>query len=177
MRKTLTITAATAAGLIGLLAGPASAGTTTTTFTLSGNASGLAISVPANASSIATASTGATSVSGSLGSVTVTDPRGSLVATWAATVSSTDFTTGTATANETVAKSAITYSSGAGTALAGQVGAMVPSVNASLSGSATAANWAGVGNNTVSWTPSLTFTLLASQVAGTYSGTITHSVT
>jgi hypothetical protein len=177
MRKTLLITTAVAAGLVGVLAGPASAGTTTTTtFTVGGNASGLTVSTPGSASSIATAATGATSASGSLGNITVTDPRGSLAATWTATVSSTDFTTGGATANETVAKGSITYSSGAGTAAAGQVGAMVPSVGASLASGATAATWAGVGNNTVTWNPTLTFTLLASQVAGTYTGTITHSV-
>jgi hypothetical protein len=108
--------------------------------------------------------------------MTVTDPRGSLVASWTATVSTTDFTTGTATSHETVAKSAMTYSSGVGTAVAGQVGAMVPSVGVSLAAPATAATWAGVGNNTVTWTPTVSFTLQAAQVAGTYTGTITHSV-
>jgi hypothetical protein len=178
MRKALALTAAVAAGVVCAVANPASAGTTTTTtFTLTANSSGLAVSVPASASNIGTAATGATSVSGSLGTITVTDPRGALVANWTATVSSTDFTTGSSpSANETVLKSAITYSSGVGTALAGQVGAMVPSVGASLASSATAATWAGAGNNTVSWTPTLSFALLPSQIAGTYTGTVTHSV-
>jgi hypothetical protein len=176
MRKILLVTSAVAAGLVGVLAGPASAGTTATTFTVTGNASGLTVSNPASASAIATAAAGATTASGSLGNITVTDPRGSLAATWTATVSATDFTTGTATSNETVAKGSITYSSGVGTAAVGQVGAMVPSVGVSLASSATAATWAGVGNNTVTWNPTLTFALQASQVAGTYSGTITHSV-
>jgi hypothetical protein len=178
MRKALVLTTVVAAGLVGALTGPASAGTTTTTtFTLTAG-SGLSVSVPDTASNIGSAAAGSTTVSGSLGPITVTDPRGALAATWTATVSSTDFTTGTTpTANETVAKANITYSSGAGTAAAGQVGAMVPSiVGVSLASSATAATWAGVGNNTVTWTPTLSFSLLASQVAGTYTGTVTHSV-
>jgi hypothetical protein len=175
MRK-IVVSAMVGASLLGTFGGAASAGTTTTSFTLNGNAAGLSISVPGTASGIATGSTGATSLSGTLGSVTVTDPRGLLVATWTATVSATSFTTGGASSNETVAKSAITYSSGAGSAALGQVGAMVPSVNSALGNSAIAASWSGVGNSTVTWTPTLTFALLASQVAGTYTGTITHSV-
>jgi hypothetical protein len=35
---------------------------------------------------------------------------------------------------------------------------------------------AGIGNNTATWTPTVSFALISSQVAGTYSGTITHSV-
>ncbi|MCW3101395.1 MAG: hypothetical protein JWL77_7013, partial [Chthonomonadaceae bacterium] len=73
-------------------------------------------------------------------------------------------------------KGSISYSSGVGSAAVGQVGAMVASVGASLASSATAATWAGVGNNTVTWNPTLTFALLPSQVVGTYTGTITHSV-
>jgi hypothetical protein len=108
--------------------------------------------------------------------VQVTDTRGSLVAAWTATVSSTDFTTGGASSNETVAKALISYSSGSATKGAGQVGVMTPSVGLTLAAPAVAGIWAGVGNNTVSWNPTLSFSLLASQVAGTYSGTITHSV-
>jgi len=63
-----------------------------------------------------------------------------------------------------------------GTAAVGQVGAMVPSVAVNLATSKTAASWSGVGSNTVTWNPTLTLSLLPSQVAGTYSGTISHSV-
>lgn len=174
----VTATALAATGLLTALAGPASAaGDTVTTFTITGAANGLSVSSPGTASAIGTAAAGASSLSGSLGAITVTDTRAALTATWTAKVSATDFTTGGGSANETVQKSAITYSSGVGTAQLGQVGAMVPSLNVSLAGTGgTAATWAGVGNNTVTWTPTLTFSLLASQVAGTYTGTITHSV-
>lgn len=36
--------------------------------------------------------------------------------------------------------------------------------------------YVGSGCNVVSWDPTLTFTLLPTQVAGTYQGTVTHSV-
>lgn len=158
------------------VAQPASAGTTGATFTLSGNSSGLAVSVPADGVNLGSAATGASTLSGSLGTVQVTDTRGSLIAAWTATVSSTSFVTGTATTNETVANALISYSSGTATKGTGQVGAMTPSVGVTLGAPAIAGIWAGTGNNTVSWNPTLSFTLLPSQVAGTYAGTITHSV-
>jgi hypothetical protein len=174
--KTLTslIAAATIATVGFGATANAAPGDTATTFTLSGGA--LSISVPATAT-LGNAATGAASLANqSLGAVSVTDLRGALVATWTSTVSSTAFTTGGATANETVSAANVAYSSGAGTAGAGEVGAFVPVVGSALGSPATAGTWAGVGNNHVSWTPSLTFTLLPSQVAGTYSGTINHSV-
>lgn len=180
MRKALVVTAVTAVGLVGALQGNASAANdTTTTFTLTAGA--LGISVPASAS-LSSAAAGAASLTGQLGTVTVTDARGALVSTWTAGVSSTDFlntTTGGTTANEKVVKANVGYASGVGTAGLGQVGAMVPTgavTPVALGSAATGASWTGVGNNTVSWNPTLTFTLLPSQVAGTYSGTITHSV-
>jgi hypothetical protein len=159
-------------------AGAATTGNTTATFTLSAAGGGLAITVPASTVALATVSTGATSASGSLGTVTVTDTRAALAATWTTTVSSTTFTTGGASANETVALADVGYASGAGTAASGNIGAFVPLVNTPMSALAAARTmtWAGVGNNTVSWNPTVTFTLLTSQVAGTYTGTITHSV-
>jgi len=179
MRKALVVTAVTAVGLVGALQGTAHAGDTTTTFVLT--AGGIGISVPSSAT-MSSAAAGAATDTGSLGNVTVTDARGSLVSTWTATVSSTNFTnstTGGSTADETVAKANVGYASGVGTAALGQVGAMTPTgavTPVALGSAATGASWTGVGNNTVTWNPTLTFTLLPSQVAGTYTGTITHSV-
>ncbi|MCW2544143.1 MAG: hypothetical protein JWM40_1695 [Frankiales bacterium] len=176
MRKVTVLASIVVAAAGVALATPASAGTTGATFTLAGNGAGLAISQPANGVNLGSASTGASSIAGSLGTVQVTDTRGNLVAAWTATVSSTSFTTGTATTNETVADALISYSSGTATKGTGQVGAMTPSVGVTLAAPAVAGIWAGVGNNTVSWNPTLTFTLLPAQVAGTYAGTVTHSV-
>jgi hypothetical protein len=187
MRKSLAlavaaVSAASVGALVPTAANAATSGGTAATFTLNASST-LAIAVPDGSVtpiSVGSASTGATSVSGSLGNVTVTDGRGALVATWSANAVSTDFTTGTATANETVAKANVAYYAGLGTAALGQVGAFVPAGTAlapvAIGTSAAVGSWTGTGNNTVTWNPTLKFTLLPSQVAGTYSGTVTQSV-
>ena len=160
------------------LALPAAADTTTTTFTLSGGA--LSISVPAS-KNLGSAATGASTLSSQLGTVTVTDERGALAGSWTATVASTDFTTGGATTDETVAKSSVTYWSGAATSTSGtavRVPGQATSANAQALGSSrTAFSATGViGNNTTAWNPTLTVNIPSAAVAGTYSGTVTHSV-
>lgn len=187
MRKPLVVvmTAAMSVGIAAFVpvAANAGAGDTASTFTLTGNASGLSIAVPDGSTTpvdLGSTSSGSASLTHALGNVTVTDTRGSLAATWTVTGSTTNFTTGGATANETVAKALVGYFAGTGSAQAGQVGAFAP-VGTALSPVALASAlpvgaWAGVGNNTVTFDPTITFTLLPSQVAGTYSGTITHSV-
>jgi hypothetical protein len=177
LRTALRLLAATAVGTA-ILALPAQADDTTTTFTLS--AGPLAISVPASAS-LGTAATGSASLTAQLGAVTVSDTRGALGEDWTATVSSTDFTTGAATSDETIGKGSVAYWSGAATATSG-VAVRVPgqllAVNAqSLSTSRTAFSaTATVGNNSTTWNPTLVVTIPAAAVAGTYSGTVTHSV-
>lgn len=154
---------------------------TVATFELTA-AGGLSLSTPDGDSTtpvdLGTGATGDATLTGSLGDVTVTDQRGSLVAAWVATVSTTDFTTGGGSTNETVASPLIAYTSGSPTNdVTGYVGTFTPSVSGLTLGAAgTAGAWAGVGNNAVTWNPSLTFTLLPSQVAGVYEGTVTHSI-
>jgi hypothetical protein len=168
----LAASAALAGGIVAT-AVPAGAADTTTTFTLTGGA--LNITAPASAD-IGSFATGLGSVSGQLGAVQVTDARGALVATWIATVASTDFTTGGASSDETVVNDDIRYSSGARTASTG-IGVFTPSVNVQLDQTRTAgALTLGVGNNSSTWNPTLNFTLQGTQVAGTYTGTVTHSV-
>jgi hypothetical protein len=179
LRKTLV-----AAGLgvslatAGLLA-PAHALGTVTTFQLGGGALSVSEPAPVNLGLVAP---GSLVVQGNLGTVTVNDTRGALVAAWTSSVTSTEFlntTTGGTTANEKVALANIAYTSGAGTNGAGTVGAFVPGVVASMALPAAvrlAGTFAGVGSNSVSWDPTLVVTLLPSQVAGTYQGTVTHSV-
>jgi hypothetical protein len=183
MRKPLVVvmTAAMSVGIAAFVpvAANAGAGDTASTFTLTGNSSGLSIAVPDGSTTpvdLGSANTGAASLSHTLGNVTVTDTRGSLAATWTVTGSTTNFTTGSASANETVAKSNVSYFAGTGSAQSGQVGAFTPVPAVSLASAVPVGAWAGVGNNTVTFNPTITFALLPSQVAGTYSGTITHSV-
>jgi len=160
------------------LASPAHAALTsdtTTTFTLTGGL--LAISGP-GAKDLGSVSTSAgTTASVSLGNVTASDGRGALGAAWTASVSSTDFKTGTLTANETIAKANAFYQSnvatftGVATLVPGQV------TPASLSGTLTAYSAsATVGNNTATWNPTVNVTIPAQAVVGAYSGTITHSI-
>ena len=187
MRKPLVIAMTTvmSVGLAAFIpvAANAGAGDTPSTFTLTASG-GLSISVPDGSTTpvdLGSASTGAGSLSHQLGNVTVTDGRGALTATWTAAASTTNFTTGGASANETVTKANVGYWAGVGTAQLGQVGAFVPAgtiaTPVALAGTgANVGQWAGTGNNTVTWNPTVTFTLSPAQVAGTYSGTITHSV-
>lgn len=174
MRTTITrglvlVTAATLA-TVGT-AGTAQASDTTTTFIVDGGA--MSISAPA-AADLGEVATGAASVQGSLGPVTVTDERGALVAEWGVTASSSNFTTGGATAAETVPKANVLYTPGATTASSPATGVFTPTPGA-LGLPLPIYTGAAVGNNSATWNPTITITLPAQAVAGTYTGTITHS--
>jgi hypothetical protein len=185
MRKSLAVAVATlsVAGVGALVPAVANAacavGDTTctdTTVTINGG-SNLSILVPNGSPvNVATVSTGSLAASGTLGNVTVTDDRGTANEIWTASAVATNFTTGAASANETIAATNVSYSAGTGTALAGQVGAFAPAGVTPIGVTAPVGAWAGVGNNTVTWNPTLSFVLLPSQVAGVYSGTVTQSV-
>jgi hypothetical protein len=187
MRRTkivASLIASASLAMVGLgttAASAATSGSTTANFTITGGA--LSVTVPANGVNLGTSGTGATSLSGQLGTVSVADARGALPAAWTTTVTSTTFVRngGTATADETVATAAIGYASGTLTTTGGGLvpvftGSGVVTPAAVGAGVTAASLTAGVGNNTASWNPTLTFTLLSTQVAGVYDGTITHSV-
>ena len=156
----------------------ATSGDTTTTFTLTAGV--LAITAPAS-SSLGSAATGAATTSAQLGAVQVSDGRGALLGAWTGSVSSSDFLTGGNTANETIAKANVDYWSGPTTASSG-VGVFTPGqltalLKATLSTSRTAFAAASVvGNNSVTWNPTVIVNIPAAAVAGAYSGTITHSI-
>ncbi|MBA2529384.1 MAG: hypothetical protein H0V19_05380 [Euzebyales bacterium] len=174
MKRTRLGVVLAAVTVMATVAVPAHAADTNATFAI--DSGGLAISAPASAN-LGSVGSGGSSVAGQMGQVRVTDTRGLLVATWTATVGSTPFTSGTATDPERVTKANIAYNSGTGTARGSDVGVFTPGLANDLSTNATAGAWtAGVGNNEVNWNPTLTFTLRPDQVAGTYSGTVTHSV-
>lgn len=178
MKTTLTTKLAAAAATTGMavaafigVAGPAHAdvtGSTAATFTIT--AGSLNITVPTGPVALATVATGATTASGSLGNVAVNDTRGLLLSSWTTTVTSTAFSTGAGTPpHQTVPAASVVYASG--TATSSGEGVFVPGVLG------VGATWTGSGgNNSSTWNPTLTFPLLPSQVAGIYSGTITHSV-
>ena len=163
------------------LAAPAPAATsapTTTTFTLTGGA--LNITAPAS-KDLGSVATGTATVSAQLGTVTVADTRGALLGAWTASAVTTSFTTGGATASETIAAANANYWSGTATSSTG-VGTFTPgqplAANQVSIGTAQTAFSAAVvvGNNSVAWNPTLIVTIPSAAVAGSYTGTVTHSV-
>lgn len=161
-----------------LIALPATAKDTDGTFTVTNDSGALSISVPSS-QDFGTASAG-TSLTGNLGTVTVDDQRGDLVATWEATVTSTDFVLDTAGESPPAAAilppSAITYDPGTVEMLLGLSVDLTIGAVGTLDGEHTAASYSGAGSNTAQWNPELTFEIPGSQVDGGYAGTITHSV-
>lgn len=189
MRKT--IAAPIVAGLIGMaaLAAPlaAHADTTPSTFTITGGS--LSITVPDGSTTPINlggytlgTDTGMHISNAALGAVTVTDDRATLSGSWTVGVTSTDFVTGTgttATADRTIPAADIKYTPGSASAgintsvttyTPGSAGALDNTT--SLTAMATTSE---VGSGGVTWNPTITVTLPAQVVAGTYSGTITHS--
>jgi hypothetical protein len=159
-------------------ANAATSGNTTTTFTLT--AGSLAITAPGS-KDLGSVATGSATTSAQLGSVQVTDGRGALNGSWTTSVSSTDFTTGGATSDETIVKASADYWSGAATATSG-TGTFTPGqANAgakqSLASSRTAFSASSViGNNSATWNPTVIINIPSAAVAGAYTGTVTHSV-
>jgi hypothetical protein len=168
--------ALTAAGMILPAAGRAGAsttGSTTTTFTI--NSGTLSITVPGSVN-LGTVQTGSAAVTALLGLVQVTDLRASTAGSWTTTVSSTSFFTGSGTTNETVPASDVIYDPGAAISSTG-TGTFTPGTPGNLAAPRTAFSAAGeVGSTSVTWDPQITIQLPPSVVAGTYTGTITHSV-
>jgi hypothetical protein len=175
LRNKLLATAAIGMVLSGLATGTARAGDTTTTFTLTG--AGLGVSVPVSAILSSSTNIGITALSSQLGNIQVADNRGSLGTAWTATVSTTTFTTGAQGPHETIAKGNVSYASGLPTATAG-AGVDVPTlVPMALSTPQVAFAHTGViGSQTTTWDPTVTITVPADAVAGTYTGTLTHSI-
>jgi hypothetical protein len=177
MRKTIIATALLAGGTVGVLAFTvpalaANASTTPVTVEVGGGA--LGISAPDGLVDLGSvpASTGAQTVQSHLGVVTVTDDRAG-TAGWVATAEAPDFT-----GPQTISTSAaglVTYNpgdvtvTGTATVAATFENQLYP---AGPVETATGVN----GNNTAAWNPTITVTIPADALAGTYSTTITHSV-
>ncbi|MEU0480737.1 hypothetical protein ABZ260_16305 [Streptosporangium sp. NPDC006013] len=174
MRKPLlAIAAAVGLSLVAATALPALAVDTIVTFSIT--SAGLTISAPSTAN-LGSVASGATSISGEIGPVTVTDDRATLNGSWSASAISTDFTTGAGTGPETIGNINVTYSPGAATATTGQ-GTFTPGPGGIINVPRVAfTGTALTGDNSATWNPTLTVTIPATAVGGTYSGTVTHSV-
>jgi hypothetical protein len=169
--RKIAATAAVGSLLLAVGITPASA-QTTTTFSLTSGA--LSVTAPTSAD-LGTADLANSSLAGSLGTVSVDDQRGESLASWTVAVSADAFTTGAGTASETVPATALAYDPGvvSGSLTTLPVGTAV----SDLSMAKTVVTLTdGVGSNTASWAPTVTVTIPDGIVAGSYSGTITHSI-
>lgn len=135
----------------------------------------LSITVPPSAS-LGAAAPGQTA-SGSLGIVQVTDERAG-VAGWTTTTSATDFTTGDGRPAETIPAADVQYLISGFTSTTGSA-TFTRTPETGLAGTpqavvtATSVN----GDNSAAWNPVIQLSVPSGAVAGTYSATITHSVT
>jgi hypothetical protein len=145
---------------------------TTVTFTVTSGALTETAPTTANLGSGAPGTT----ISGALGAVTVTDDRALLSASWTATASASDWTTGAATAAETIPATDAGYDPGSITTTGTITATGTP---ITLSGTATpdVTGTNGVGDDTASWDPTISVAVPASAVGGAYTGTLTQSVT
>ena len=159
-----------AVALLGATALPASAagtGDTTATFTLAGGS--LDVTVAA-AAALTDGAPGAASVSGSLGAVGVSDTRGS-TAGWVVSAASTTFVGSNGSTS-----TGVSYDSGNATATTGIITAGTDGATDIAAGAPVADGTTASGNNTASFSPTLTVALPASALAGDYTGTVTTSV-
>lgn len=188
-RRILGVALAGTAGVMTatMVAAPAQAATcpedttcsTTVTFTVT--PVGMTITVPDEALNIGNSAPGG-QISGQLGTVSVSDERAALDASWTASVIATDFTTGGGTGPETIANINVRYWSGEAMGTSGN-GAFTPGQPGA--GDAVIINVprtafshvGGSGINSASWNPTLIVNIPADSVAGLYTGTVNHSVT
>jgi len=168
--RTLGVLAITASAIALLPATSATAADTETTFTLTGGSLNL---TAAGAATLGDSTSGDTSITGQLGTVSVNDARGG-VSGWGATAASEDFTHSSANAGST--STAISYTGGdvteSGTVTIADGTATALTAEPAAVATATDVN----GNNTASWNPTLDVTLPSSALAGAYSATVTTSV-
>ena len=135
-------------------------------------AGALSISAPTACVSLGTqvALNSSSTISGSLGVVTVSDQRGGPT-TWTASVISTAFTP---TAGPADPASNVSYAAGTITAS----GAVTPTAAAApnLTGVSPVVNATSTGISSASWNPTISIFVPANFAPGIYTATITHSV-
>jgi len=146
-----------------------SAGPTTTTFTVTNGA--LTITTP-DSVNLGSGAPGTTIGPTDLGTVTVNDNRASASASWSATVSSTNFTSG----SQTIPATDATYTTGTVTPTGTITITTVPTLALTGAAQPVVTGSAGSGDNSATWDPTIAIAVPVSAVAGLYTGTITHSV-
>jgi hypothetical protein len=144
-----------------------------TTVTFSVTSGALTITAPA-AASLGSGAPGGF-ITGVVGNVVVTDNRALLHAAWTATAASTNFTTGAGTGAEVIPAGDAAYDTG--TIRTTGVITVTPSdIDLANAPQTVVAATNGTGNNTASWSPTISVSVPTSAVFGTYTGTLAHSV-
>jgi hypothetical protein len=154
-------------------AAPTAGGDPDTTMTFTVTVGALTMTAPASAN-LGSGGPG-TTISGPLGTVVVADNRALLSASWTATASSTSWVTGSGTGNETIPATAGRYTPGP-IQTTGTITATGQAITLSTSPQTVVTGSAGVGNNTASWNPTIAVTVPTTAVGGTYTSTLTQSV-
>jgi hypothetical protein len=169
MVRKLALLLTTLAALMVGLALPAGA-STPASFTLTSGT--LSISAPSDGITLGTqiASTTASTMSGSLGAVVVSDQRGGAT-TWTASVISTAFTP---TANPADPASNVSYSAGPVVESGPVVATAIPATG--LAGVVTIMTGVSTGISTATWSPTISIVVPANFAPGVYTATITSSV-
>jgi hypothetical protein len=144
-----------------------------TTVTFSVTSGALSMTAPATAA-LGSGAPG-TTITGALGAVAVTDDRALLTASWTATASSTDWTTGGGTPAETIPATDVGYDPGSITTT-GTITATGTPITLASAAAPVVTGTSGVGNNTASWNPAIAVAVPAAAVGGTYTATLTQSV-
>lgn len=144
-------------------------------------ATAASISAPASMQFTAVSTTdNGTTISAQMGSVQASDSGilGLLLGSFTATVSTTTFTTGSASSWETIQKTSISYWSGPATSSTGSCTPGQANAGAAvvLNVSRTAFSCGGLLHVSATWNPTLRVTLPTPLIAGTWTATITHSV-
>ena len=160
------------AALIGVATVPSFAADTTTTVVVPAGV--LSITAPATATLVTAAVAPGADSSVTLGATKVTDERAG-TAGWIATVS-LPVLSDSATTPKTIPTTSATYLAATAT-LTGAPTVAAPSTVTGLSTAKTSQSATAVsGNNTASWTATLTVPIPAQALASTYTGTMTQSV-
>jgi hypothetical protein len=165
--KPLAIAALALVGSLGL-ASPASADPTVTTFVLTGGSLTLAVSGTATLTSEASV-VAANTISGQLGTVTVTDARGG-TAGWVTSAISGMFTNaGGSTSTDVLYSNGTITETGTNTVAGVSGGSLVGALPVATATSVS-------GNNTAAWNPTIDVLMPAGTLAGTYTATVTTSI-
>jgi hypothetical protein len=149
----------------------AGTGNTTAIIQLAGGT--LDISVPPGPVALGSGAVTAPSVSGQLGTVTVTDTRAADPASWSASVSATPFQNGVHSLGAESYDTGVVSSTGIPIS---QFTITSPVTLSTTPQDVVTLNPTSSGNNSASWDPNITVTIPAGAVAGAYTAVITHSV-